>query len=204
MKKTQTVATIIVITGIVALIIVAVIGGIRFSVGSIRRIFDSLDPQVGIILGVACVVALLCAWIIAAAIRSAKQREIQSRIGWERASLYQAVLEHLAARFTGSDDGLPTPEKALLLKASAPVLKEYRVLLSMLSDVNAGVEQINQQVNRLVLAMRRDSGLSTYGMENEDWSAWLRDPASIPHVQDNTAMRTPGLGVQGGGVADRL
>jgi hypothetical protein len=63
MKKTQTVATKIVITGIVALVIVAVIGGIRFSVGSIRRIFDLLDPHVEIILGVACTVAL-CAWII--------------------------------------------------------------------------------------------------------------------------------------------
>jgi hypothetical protein len=204
MKKTQTVATIIVITGIVALIIVAVIGGIRFSVGSIRRIFDSLDPQTGIILGVACLVALLCAWIIAAAIRSAKQRGIQSRIGSERASLYEAVMEHLAARFAGSSNGLPTPEKALLFKASAPVLKEYRVLLSMLSDVNAEVGQISKQVNRLVLAMRRDAGLSTYGLANEDWSRWLRDPTSIPRVQDNGTMQKPRLGVEGGGVAHRL
>ena len=204
MKKTQTVATIIVITGIVALVIVAVIGGIRFGVGSIRRIFDSLDPQAGIILGVACLVALLCAWIIAAAIRSAKQREIQSRIGWERASLYEAAMEHLAARFARSSNGLPTPEKALLFKASAPVLKEYRVLQSMLSDVNVDVEQINQQVNRLLLAMRRDSGLSTYGLENEDWYRWLRDPASIPRAQDNGTMQKPRLGVQDGGVVHRL
>jgi hypothetical protein len=87
MKKTQAVAAMIVIMGIIALIIVAVIGGLRFGTGSIRRLFDSLDPQAGIILGVACVVALLCAWIIAAAIRSAKRREIQSRLGWERANL---------------------------------------------------------------------------------------------------------------------
>ena len=87
MKKTQMVAAIIVITGMVLLVIVAVIGGIRFSVGSIRRIFDSLDPQVGIVLGVACIVALLCAWIIAAGIKSAKQREIESRTATQRASL---------------------------------------------------------------------------------------------------------------------
>jgi hypothetical protein len=99
---------------------------------------------------------------------------------------------------------VPTAEKALLLKASAPLLKEYRVLLSMLLSVNAEVEQINYQVNRLVLAMRRDSGLSTYGLENEDWSRWLRDPASIPRLQDNGAMQRPRLGVQHSGVAHRL
>jgi hypothetical protein len=202
MKKTQTVATVIVITSMVALIIVVVIGGIRFGVGSIRRIFDSLDPQTGIILSVACVVALLCTWISAAAIRSAKQREIQSRIATERVSVYQEVLESLVAR--SSDHGLPAPEKALLLKASVPVLKEYRVLLSTLSDVNAGVQKIDQQVNRLVLAMRRDAGLSTHGLENEDWSHWLGNPASVPRVQDNGTMQKPRLGIQDGGVAHRL
>jgi hypothetical protein len=204
MKKTQTVATIIVITGMVALIIVAVISGIRFSVGSIRRIFDSLNPQASIILSVACVVALLCAWMIAAAIRSAKQREIQSRIATERVNLYKEVLESLPGRFSGSPERSPELERAQFLKASAPVLKEYRLLLGMLSDVNAEVEQINHQVNRLLLAMRRDCGLSTYGLEKEDWSRWLRNPASIPHVRDNGTMRKPYLGVQDEGVAHRL
>jgi hypothetical protein len=204
MKKTQTVAAIILITGIVALIIIALIGGIRFSVGSIRLIFGALDPQIGVILGVACLVALLCAWIIAAAVRSAKQREIQSRIATERVSLYKEVLESLQVRMSGAPDRPPDLGKALLLKASTPVLKEYRLLLSMLSDVNAEVGQINQQLNRLVLAMRRDSGLSTYGLENEDCSRWLRDPASIPRVPDNGTMRKPHLGVQSGGVAHRL
>jgi hypothetical protein len=204
MKKTQTVATLIVITGIVALIIVAVVSGIRFSVGSIRRIFDSLDPQAGIILGVACTVALLSAWIIAAGIRSAKQREIESRTAIQRASLYEAVLESLAARLSGSLDQ-PALKEALFLKASAPVLKEYRLLLSMLSDVNAEVEKINQQVNRQLLAMRRDAGLSTYGLENENWSAWLRNAMETRADQHNgISMQTPRLGVQGSGVAHRL
>ena len=204
MKKTQTVATIIVITGIVALVIVAVISGIRFSVGSIRRIFDALDPQAGMILGVACLVALLCAWIIAAAIRSAKQREIESRTATQRASLYEAVLESLAARLSGSLDQ-PALKEALLLKASTSVLKEYRLLSSMLSDVNADNEQRKRQVNRLLLVMRRDCGLSTYGLENENWSAWLWNAMETRADQHNgISMPTPRIGVQGSGVAHRL
>jgi hypothetical protein len=204
MKKTQMVATIIVITGIVALIIVAVIGGIRFGVGSIRRIFDSLDPQTGIILGVASLVGLLCAWILAAAIRSAKQREIENRTATQRASLYEAVLESLAARLSGSLDQ-PALKEALLLKASTPVLKEYRLLLSMLSDVNADHEQRKRQVNRLLLVMRRDCGLSTYGLENEDWFAWMRNRMETRDDQHNgSSMQAARLGVHGSGVAHRL
>jgi len=204
MKKTQMAAAIIVITGMVALIIVAVIGGIRFGVGSIRRIFDSLDPQVGIILGVACMVALLCAWIIAAAIRSARRRDIESRTATQRAGLYKEVLESLSVRLSGSLEQ-PALKEALLLKASTAVLKEYNLLLTMLSDVSVDIEEVNQQVNRLVLAMRRDSGLSTYGLEKEDWSRWVWNPMETRDDQHNgSSMQAARLGVQGGGVAHRL
>src|SRR5262249_1267190 len=203
MKKTQMVAAMIAITGMVALIIVAVIGGIRFSIGSVRRIFASLYPQVGIILSVACVLALFCTLVIASALRSAKRRQIENRTATERASLYKEVLESLSVRLSGSLEQ-PVLDEALLLKASTAVLKEYRLLLDMLADVSADVERVNQQVNRLVLAMRRDCGSSTYGWEKEDWSRWLRASASISPVQDNRSMRTPRFGVQDGGVAHRL
>jgi hypothetical protein len=65
--------TIIVITDIVALIIVAVISGIRFSGGAVRRILGLLDPHVDIILGVACTVAL-CAWIIVVIVNNGRFR----------------------------------------------------------------------------------------------------------------------------------
>ena len=42
---------------------------------------------------------------------------------------------------SGSPDRSPDLVQALFLKASAPVLKEYRVLLSLLSDVNAEVDR---------------------------------------------------------------
>jgi hypothetical protein len=186
----------------VALIIVAVIGGIRFGMGSIRRIFDSLDQQVGIILGVACIVAFLCACIIAAAIRSAKQREIQSRTATERASLYEAVLESLVGRLSGSLEQ-PALKEALLLKASTSVLKEYRLLLSMLSDVNSDYEQRKRQVNRLLLVMRRDCGLSSYGLDNEDWCCWLQNTMQTRDDQNNGTMQKPRFGVQDG-IAHRL
>ena len=93
----------------------------------------------------------------------------------------------------------------MLLKSSTSVLKEYRLLSSMLSDVNADNEQRKRQVNRLLLVMRRDCGLSTYGLENENWSAWLRNAMETRADQHNgISMQTARLGVQGSGVAHRL
>lgn len=178
MKNTHALLAVILITGLVALIVVALVSGIGFSVGRMRQILDGLDPQAGILLGVASLVALLCAWLIAAAIRSAKYSEINCLRATERASLYEAVLESLAPSFGQPPDSLPAPEKAMLLKASAPVLKEYLCLLSMLSQVNAEDEQVRPQVNRLLLAMRRDLGESTFGLDQADWSGWLTNPGS--------------------------
>ena len=196
MKRTHTVVAVLVITCIVALIVVALATGIEFSLGRIRSVFDALDPQSAIILGVASLVALLCAWLIAAAIRSAKQSEIESRAATERANLYEAVLESLAARLSRASEEWPVHHEATILKASVPVLKKYRLLLGLLSDADSGEEQIRQQTNRLLLAMRRDCGLSTYGLESEDWFGWLKQPTTVKALKgtDNgTSVQRPGF-----------
>ena len=181
-NKKQALVAVIMIASL-ALIVVVLISGIGFSLGRIRSIFDALDLQTGIILGVTSVVALLCGWLIAATIRSTKQREIEGRAAAERANLYEAVLESLAARLSRSSDGWPVRQEAMLLKASVPVLKEYRLLLGILSDADSGEEQVREQANRLLLVMRRDCGLSTYGLESENWFVCLKQPMTVKTVQ---------------------
>ena len=143
-----------------------------------------LDPQTGIVLGVSAIVALLCSALIGRAIRSAKQREIDSHLHSERAALCQALMESLGVLVSeGSNGGrngtgdLFAVEKALFLRGSVAVNNEYRALLRLLSDPGADEKVLRSQITRFLLALRRDCGQSTYGLESEDWSDLVRFPS---------------------------
>ena len=76
--------------------------------------------------------------------RSAKQREIDSRVHSERVALYHALMESLGVLGSeGSNGGrngtgdLFAVEKALFLRGSVAVNNEYRALLRPLSDPGA-------------------------------------------------------------------
>jgi hypothetical protein len=69
-------------------------------------------------------------------------------------------------------------EKALFLRGSVAVNNEYRALAQLLSDPGADEKVLRRQVTRFLLALRRDCGQSTYGLETEDWS----DLVGIPSV----------------------
>lgn len=173
MKRSELFIGAVLISAVIAATVVAV----KFGLGKIRHIFDGLDPQPGIILGVSAGVLFLCSALIAAAIRAAGRRENAHWRQSERARIYQALLDTLAIR---ADDvtGAALPlTRTLFLIGNAPVLKEYRTLVQMLSAGNTGDERLRKQVNRLMLAMRRDAGESTFGFENEDWSGWPQTPA---------------------------
>jgi hypothetical protein len=162
---------------LISAVIAATVVAVKFGLGKIQHIFDGLDPQAGIILGVSAAVLFLCSTLIAAAIRAAGRRDARIWRHNERARIYQALLDTLAIRadeLTGA--ALPLT-RTLFLIGSAPVLKEYRTLVQMLSAGDDGDERLRKQVNRLMLAMRRDAGESTFGLENEDWSGWPQTPA---------------------------
>lgn len=173
-----------------ALMLGTIGGGIWFGAAGIRQLLDVLDPRSAIVLGVASVVALLGALVIAVAIRSAKQTEIDSRRQSERAHIFVAVMDVLAARLRGAipvvpdDLGQPEersiPEMALFLKGSETVVKEYRTVLSLLSQPRPEAPGIRKQVSRLLLAMRRDCGSSALRLENDDWSDLLNRAATLP------------------------
>ena len=117
--------------------------------------------------------------------RSAKQREIDSRLHSERAALYHALMESLGVlvseESTGGRNGtgdLFAVEKALFLRGSVAVNNEYRALLRLLSDPGADEKVLRSQITKFLLALRRDCGQSTYGLESEDWSDLVRFPVA--------------------------
>jgi hypothetical protein len=143
-----------------------------------------LDPQTDIVLGVNAIIAFLCSALIGRAICSAKQREIESHLRSERVALYYALRESLVVlvseKSTGGRNGtgdLFAVEKALFLRGSVAVNNEYRALLQLLSDPRADEKILRSQITRFLLALRRDCGQSTYGLESEDWSDLVRFPS---------------------------
>ena len=167
-----------------AALIAAPVAVARFGISSIHQALDGLDPQTGVVLGVSAIVALLCATLIACAICSAKQSEIDSHLRSERVALCQALMELLGVLGSeGSNGGrngtgdLFAVEKALYLRGSVAVNNEYRALLRLLSDPAADEKVLRSQITKLLLALRRDCGQSPYGLESEDWWDLVRFPS---------------------------
>jgi hypothetical protein len=183
--------------------LVAAVACARFGLGRIYKEFNSLDHQVGIVLGVNAIVVLLCSAIFGRAIRSVKQSEMQSQRQRQKTEIYKVSMESLESHLIGQTQELAGLEKTLFLIGSATVLKEYRSLFTMLSKASPDESQCRTQINRVLLAMRRDCGLSTYGLENEDWSDLLRTATSIPRVHANVLpvqKRRLGISFEHGGV----
>jgi hypothetical protein len=51
------------------------------------------------------------------------------------------------------------------------VNSEYRALLRLWCNAEADEKALRSQVTRFLLALRRDCGQSTFGLEGETWSA---------------------------------
>ena len=184
MKKNEMAIGLALLAVFLAALIAVGVAVAQFGLSRINQAFDSLEPQTGIVLGVTTIVALLCSALIGRAIRSAKQREIDSRLHSDRAALYQALMESLVVlvseKSTGGRNGtgdLFAVEKALFLRGSVAVNNEYRALLRLLSDRGADEKVLRSQITRFLLALRRDCGQSTYGLESEDWSDLVRFPS---------------------------
>jgi hypothetical protein len=198
MKKNEVVIGLAFLTVFLVALIAAGVAVARFGFSRINQAFDSLDPQTGIVLGVSAIVALLCSALIGRAIASAKRREIDSHAHSERAALYQALTESLVVPISeastcgrnGNGD-LFSLEKALFLRGSVAVNNEYRALLRSLSDAGADERALRSRITRFLLALRRDCGQSTYGLENEDWSDLVRLPSRQVVSKANPDSQSP-------------
>jgi hypothetical protein len=196
MKKHEMVIGLAFLTVLLAALVAAAVAVARFGLNRIEHAFDSLDPETGIVLGVSATVAILCSALIGRAIRSMKQCEIDSRAVAERVALYQALMEPLemliseepAGGRNGTGD-LFAVEKALFLRGSVAVNNEYRALLQLLSNPGADEKVLRSQITKFLLALRRDCGQPTNGMEGEDWSDLVRFPSRLVASEQNASSR---------------
>jgi hypothetical protein len=198
MRKNEIVIGLALLAVFLAALIAAGVAVAQFGLSRINQAFDSLDPETGIVLGVSAIVVLLCSALIGRAIGSAKQREIDSRLRSERVALYHALMESLGVLVsegsTGGGNGtvdLFAVEKALFLQGSVAVNNEYRVLLRLWSDPGADEKVLRGQITRFLLALRRDCGQSTYGLESEDWSDLVRFPSRQVAPERNADSPSP-------------
>jgi hypothetical protein len=77
-------------------------------------------------------------------------------------------------------------ERALFLRGSVAVNNELpRALLRLWWNAEADEKVLRGQVTRFVLALRRDCGQSTFGLESEDWSDLLDIPSSSVASEQN-------------------
>jgi hypothetical protein len=192
--KSNVVAVVAIIIVTLSIIVVSTVM-IRLALGGLRHTWNALDDQAGIILALASVVVLLSTSLIASAIRSTKAQRVKIRTAAKRQELYENVLETLSP-FLQRRSGEPLlTHTSLLLRASTPVLKEYRSLLTLLSNTHVEPQEVYRQGTRLLLAMRRDCGLSNYGLETEEWSTFFRDCLAVPCEPNDFSIPT-GIGIR--------
>jgi hypothetical protein len=198
MRKNETLIGLALLAVFLATLIAVGAAVVQFGLSRINQAFDSLGPETGIVLGVSAIVALLCSALIGRAIRSAKQREIDSQVHSERAAIYQALMESLGAQVseesTSSRNGtvdILAVEKALFLRGSVAVNNEYRALSRLMSNPEVVETILRMQITRFLLALRRDCGQSTHGLEGEDWSDLVRFPSLQVESEQNAG--TPPL-----------
>ena len=92
-------------------------------------------------------------------------------------SLVVLVSEKSTGGRNGTGD-LFAVEKALFLRGSMAVNNEYRALLRLWSNPAADEKVLRSQLTRFLLALRRDCGQPTYGLETEDWSDLVGVPVA--------------------------
>ncbi|MFM8358977.1 MAG: hypothetical protein ACKOET_10515 [Verrucomicrobiota bacterium] len=160
---------------------VAVAGGLKFTVEKVRQWTASLEPQTAIILGTASLVALVGAWLVSSAIRSSTRDATTFRSRQARGETYVQLLECTLRRMQGEavDAQLPPLEAALFVRGAAAVAREYQCLNEMLASAASDSPEVEQQLQALVAAMRRDHGME--GLL----------PVPARHVEANTPAPTP-------------
>jgi hypothetical protein len=148
--------------------------------------FAKLDQQVAVVTAIAAATLLLSALIIASGMRWAKEREHEHRQRAERAALYERLLNawsETRRQETGnnhvgksqSPEDLPALEKQLLLRGHANVLKAYTAFRKLEKEAGPQNPAAKSAFVKILFAMRKDLGLSTEGLNEEDLRLTIDD-----------------------------
>jgi len=161
MKRSLLILSAVMFIVFLALGLVVLAGGLRFLVEKVRLGSDSMDPQTAIIVGTATLTALFSAWLVASAIRSTSRNTTTSESCEARIETYIRLLDCTLRRTQGEDveTQLAPLEAALFVRGAASVVQEYQRLNESLASSPGNSRVVEQHLQFLVAAMRRDTGM---------------------------------------------
>jgi hypothetical protein len=134
--------------------------------------FADLQPQVATVTGIACVVALTAAWMIAAGIRAASRQSKATALGEEKAATYRLFVEFwekLLRQGRGRTDRLPADlsenlqvlDRLLALYGGTAVIKAHTALRVLEREKGALHPDVRAGLGEALVAIRRDLGTDT-------------------------------------------
>lgn len=161
MKRSLLILSTVLFIVFLALGLVVLAGGLRFVVEKVRLWSASMDPQTAIIVGTATLTALFSAWLVSSAIRSASRNTTTSESHQARTETYIRLLDCTLRRTQGEDveTQLAPLEAALFVRGAASVVREYQRLNESLASSPGDSPDVEQHLQSLVAAMRRDTGM---------------------------------------------
>lgn len=138
---------------------------IKFGMLAILRSLSKLDPRSTVILVLISAALLLCSFIIAGAIRAAGRQSADAARNAQRARFYQSLLDAVGDPSGTGSELNANWEATLFLIAGTSVVREFRKWKDLAKRGESTSPETARQFHRLVLAMRRDLGQSTAGLE---------------------------------------
>jgi len=155
---------------------VSLLGAMGFAVylalQYIVALFAGLDPQVANVTGIACVVALTAAWVIARGIRTAIRQSKAMALREEKTATYQLFVdfwENLLRQRRVRTDPLPAElseklqllDRLLALYGGAAVIKAHTALRGLARDKGAQHSDVRARFGEALVAIRKDLGADT-------------------------------------------
>jgi hypothetical protein len=155
-----------VVAVVFSLALIAALGfGAWLTFRGIGALFAGLDPQVATVTGIACLIALLAAWMIARSIGAASRQSKASAIREEKAATYQLFVDFWGNRLRqGPADLSEKPqvlERVLALYGGTAVIKAHTALRRLAHENGVQHPDVRAGLARALAAIREDLGSDT-------------------------------------------
>lgn len=191
-----------------ALIFIGALGlGGYYTIEHLTALFLGMDTQIATVTGVASVVVLLAALLVASSIRQAIKQNRTNQFHADKATTYKlfintwsSLLRERAGRVSHGAAPLPealqTLHLSLALYGSPAVIKAHtalRVLLKESGTLNP--ELLKPQFAKALLEVRKDLGSDTRGLATEALQDLLLSDAERPILPDVAQGLAPRAGM---------
>lgn len=167
-----------VMVGIVFMValLAAVAAGGFFGAKGLLNLFSALEPQVATVTAIISMVALLCAAIIAGGFKWMGRWEKEVQTQAQKAALYEQLVLLWGRKLTLGlkaaesfiEEELHKLEWRVTLHGSVNVLKAYQTLQHHASTLGLRSPEVASSVAKLLLAMRRELGVSSLSLTERD------------------------------------